>query len=231
MTGLKSVRPTAEEVMFLQWVIFVAGLVFGTLTKVGAVKNADNLGDWSLMIGGLSLGAIFLVVAPYRVWKRDVDRFQTDLNDLAPLKSLRDIQREDARPYLQVVAEELDLDLGVNDSPDTLQLKLCVDSMLVEDFAPAAAEVVIRLAGVNYKKQILPAPVIRHCQRTDNWLPGRTQFSGHDFKIAVKNARETRHAGCSVKLNLYTAGKEKPLVLEQQCVPVRFPVGVTNATA
>lgn len=127
------------------WITIISGVsLFFTIPK--------DLWIWSASIGGLAFFVLFisfLLVSPYKVWKQDMD-------DLLPLKQLREEQCGNEQRYLHLGST---VDFGLGGKQISIQFRIY--SGLVYDFCLSRMWVTLNLGNYRPEKrlhEIIPAP-------------------------------------------------------------------------
>ncbi len=106
---------------------------------VGIFSTSGNLQTASFSVTGF-FGFILvfslLLVAPYKVWKRDTDKLNVRIDELIPLEKYKQEQEGHEEDWLHLVVQRIDLGKGLNSPENQIVVKFNFDSGLIYEIKP-----------------------------------------------------------------------------------------------
>ena len=213
--GLNLGKPSSNSLGTLSGLAFLIG---GVVWLIGTIFEI-NITDAGGIVAILGLGCLFLILAPYYVWKRDTEALQCKLDKLEPLKSYRDKQRGNEGNYLHL-GGEIDLSIGINDSTYTFRPKLYLDSGLIEDVKSIQSSMLVNIYGSSFTVLLLPT-LLKAGERTE-LIDKHITVTDASFQSAIDKAREALSGAAFVTVTITPRDIEGMIEIPQERIPIYF---------
>ncbi len=199
--------------------LWTASPIITILGVVGIIFSTNSI----LQYVSLSITSIFgfilifslLLIAPYKVWKRDTDNLNNRINVLTPLAEYKQEQLGNETDWLYLVVEMIDLGKRINRPEREIVVKFQIDSGLIYDFKPYRMWVSPILGGWE------PSEPQLEIRQPSNLLKGqRSQLSS--MIIVIKDDKLWESVSSARQGNDWTKALKVDIQLESGKSPIPF---------